>query len=256
MQFEENLILCLFFKNFLADYGLFWVGETKKEKDKTVLTQTDEEPTEQVHFRCDYDLIIKNINDLNSLTDYNEPKIVDFKQNAAKFETQHESIKLTLFLNGISLFNGPFRSFNDALTQKFCIDIMDGYFPSELQEKYPDGVFINLIDKRNVAFVDPKKGSSNGLKNIQTQLNGTKHSTIFIFRVSKMKIIFVEENPLTLNQFLDQLPNSVIRDGKVIDIRNDLSHLLTKNKPDEDVKMKRADILVIQTPTLIDLKMR
>ncbi len=69
-------------------------------------------------------------------------------------------------------------------------------------------------------------------------------------------LILLKENPLTLNQFLDQLPSSVIRNGKVIDIRNDLSHLLTKTKPNEDAKMKRADILVIQTPTLIDLKMR
>ena len=99
--------------------------------------------------------MVKNINELNALSDYNEPKIVDFKSNGAKFETS-KSVDLTLFANGISLYSGPFRSFHDSLTKKFCIDIMDGYFPSELQEKYPDGVPFNLFDKRDVVFKEER----------------------------------------------------------------------------------------------------
>ena len=99
-------------------------------------------------------MLIKNAKELNSLTDENEPKIVEFK-NGAKFETT-KSIKLTLYSNGICLFDGPFRSFDDALTKKFCIDIMDGYFPSELQSRYPDGVPFDVIDKRDVFFKDER----------------------------------------------------------------------------------------------------
>ena len=88
---------------------------------------------------------------MNSLTDFNEPKIVDFSNNGATFKTT-ESIKLTLYANGIALYNGPFRSFSQPLTKKFIIDIMDGYFPSELQSRYPDGVPIQCHDKRDTYF--------------------------------------------------------------------------------------------------------
>ena len=84
-------------------------------------------------------MIVKNVQELNSLTDYAEAKIVEYT-NGAKFETT-ESIRFTLYSNGIALFNGPFRPFSDASTRKFCIDLMDGYYPSELQSKYPDGEF-------------------------------------------------------------------------------------------------------------------
>jgi UBX domain-containing protein 11 len=96
--------------------------------------------------------MIRNINELNSLTDCNEPKIIDFTKNGAKFETIDNKIKLRLYANGIALYNGPFRDFSDSLTRKFCIDIMDGYFPSELQTKYPDGVPFDVIDKRDTLF--------------------------------------------------------------------------------------------------------
>ena len=38
------------------------------------------------------------------------------------------------------LFSGPFRPFTDPVTQQCVQDITDGYFPSELQNKFPDGV--------------------------------------------------------------------------------------------------------------------
>lgn len=99
-------------------------------------------------------MIIKNLNELNDLLLDGEQKIVEH-ENGAKFEvTKMDKIKLVLYENGISLFNGPFRSFSDAKTRLFCVDIMDGYFPSELQTKYPEGVPFEVIDKREVYFKD------------------------------------------------------------------------------------------------------
>lgn len=55
-----------------------------------------------------------------------------------------DPISLTLYQNGIVMFNGPFRSFEDSSTQRCMQDVMDGYFPSELQTRYPDGIPINV----------------------------------------------------------------------------------------------------------------
>ncbi|CAF4836570.1 unnamed protein product, partial [Rotaria magnacalcarata] len=48
-----------------------------------------------------------------------------------------EPISLILYANGIFLFNGPFRSYTEPSTQQFIRDVQDGYFPSELQERFP-----------------------------------------------------------------------------------------------------------------------
>jgi len=35
---------------------------------------------------------------------------------------------------------GPLRSYDNPITSSFIHDILDGYFPSELQQEFPDGV--------------------------------------------------------------------------------------------------------------------
>ena len=59
-----------------------------------------------------------------------------------------ETIPLTLYSNGIVMFSGPFRPFEDTETQICIQDIMDGYFPSELQTRYPEGVpfFVSAVE--------------------------------------------------------------------------------------------------------------
>ena len=51
-----------------------------------------------------------------------------------------DTVPLTLYSNGIVLYRGPFRPFVDKETQACMQDIMDGYFPTELQTRYPDGI--------------------------------------------------------------------------------------------------------------------
>ena len=58
----------------------------------------------------------------------------------------------TIYANGIVLYSGPFRSFGEPTTQQCIKDIQDGYFPSELQHRYPDGVPFNVIIFYNFIF--------------------------------------------------------------------------------------------------------
>ena len=50
-----------------------------------------------------------------------------------------EPLPLTIYRNGIFLMKGPFRPFGNPTTEQFINDILDGYFPYELKEKYPEG---------------------------------------------------------------------------------------------------------------------
>jgi hypothetical protein len=51
-----------------------------------------------------------------------------------------DSIRCTVFADGLSLDGQEFRPWHDKAAQAFVKDVVDGYFPAEFRELYPDGV--------------------------------------------------------------------------------------------------------------------
>ncbi|NXF83985.1 UBX11 protein, partial [Sclerurus mexicanus] len=86
----------------------------------------------------DFDLILENIKYLNLLAGEGISQIEHTLQGARL--RQPEPLPLTLYKNGIIMCNGAFRPYQDPSTQQCLQDIMDGYFPSELQSRYPNGI--------------------------------------------------------------------------------------------------------------------
>ncbi|NXG56893.1 UBX11 protein, partial [Hemiprocne comata] len=86
----------------------------------------------------DFDLLLENVKDLNVLAGEGTSH-VEHTPGGAQLR-QPEPLSLTLYQNGIITFNGAFRPYEDPSTQQCLQDIMDGYFPSELQNHYPDGI--------------------------------------------------------------------------------------------------------------------
>ena len=44
-----------------------------------------------------------------------------------------------IYRNGFTIDDGPLRSFEAKASQLFINDIIDGFFPYELKNKYPEG---------------------------------------------------------------------------------------------------------------------
>ncbi|NWS04529.1 UBX11 protein, partial [Motacilla alba] len=86
----------------------------------------------------DFDLILESIKDLNSLVGEGISQ-VEHTARGARLR-RAEPLAVTLYRNGITLGHGAFRPYQHPATQQCLRDIMDGYFPSELQPRYPDGV--------------------------------------------------------------------------------------------------------------------
>ncbi|KFR01128.1 UBX domain-containing protein 11, partial [Opisthocomus hoazin] len=165
-------------ERFLNDYGLIWVGERHEQpEDSESLEDEEELPARSLwkpgkapalfaeaailapaaHLEAvvskhhiDFDLILENVKDLNMLAGEGVSQI-EHTPGGARLR-QPEPLPLTLYQNGIVMFNGPFRPYEDPSTQQCLQDIMDGYFPSELQMRYPDGIPLQVIDRRNVVF--------------------------------------------------------------------------------------------------------
>ncbi|KAL6462391.1 hypothetical protein MHYP_G00288130 [Metynnis hypsauchen] len=243
-------------ERFLNDYGMSWVGDSEDHDP------TDEaQPADSGHtlwepgaslvrrFSMNFDLVLQNIIDLNILAGEGQSYVTSVPGGAKL--TQQDPVPLWLYKNGIVMFNGPFRSYHDPSTQRCMQDLMDGYFPSELQEKFPEGVVFQVYDRREEEFRVrrapgfPGKGHTVGgseeklldhreedrCTQSQSQLTGRK---------------------LSMEQFMNKLPESVVKGGKVINIRSSLkAHLQGSagGAPSHSVS-------VIETPALQTLRER
>ncbi|XP_009863053.1 PREDICTED: UBX domain-containing protein 11, partial [Apaloderma vittatum] len=145
---------------FLNDYGLIWVGERHEQpEDLESLEDEEELPARSLwksgeavisKHQIDFDLIMRNVKDLNALAGEGVSRI-EYTPGGARLR-QSAALPLTLYQNGIVMFNGPFRPYGDPSTQQCLQDIMDGYFPSELQMRYPEGIPLQVTDRRDVIF--------------------------------------------------------------------------------------------------------
>ena len=97
-------------------------------------------------FQVDFDLLVSNINELNELAEDEEPTIVK-KANGATFETSHKSIPLTLFANGMSLYEGPFRSFASSASI-----LWTGIFRPSCRQPFPTELPLDLSTNERFIF--------------------------------------------------------------------------------------------------------
>ncbi|XP_032687011.1 uncharacterized protein LOC116851571 isoform X2 [Odontomachus brunneus] len=137
-------------EKFLADYDLVWVGDTK------ALTNADN--ISKNYINTYYDQLIANIDQLNLTARKGEVYVHrNEKGGGATFKTS-TCMALKFYKNGMTVQDGSLRSYNDPATSAFIRDILDGYFPSELQQEYPDGVPFMIEDHRTELYVADSAG--------------------------------------------------------------------------------------------------
>uniref|UniRef100_A0A8C8R4R4 UBX domain-containing protein 11 n=1 Tax=Pelusios castaneus TaxID=367368 RepID=A0A8C8R4R4_9SAUR len=177
------------------------------------------------------DLILENLKDLNVLAGEGVSQI-EHTAGGARLR-QPESVSLTFYQNGIVMFNGPFRSYKEPSTQQCLQDIMDGYFPSELQKRYPNGVPFQVSNVTPLQLPENFPG--------QGQVVGH-------LRSSEVKETSEIPGPkLSLEQFLNKLPKSLIRKGQVLDIRGPIKDTLQGSDG-----TRSNEVVLVETPSLAE----
>jgi len=109
-------------------------------------------------------------------------------------------VAIFFFSNGLMIKGFPFYPYYSKQAQSVLSDILDGYFPYDLKTKYPDGVPLKPIDMVDETYnanlrQDPKF-------RVLADLDGL--------------------NPMSKKEFLNQFPESKIKDGNVVPIREEL----------------------------------
>ncbi|XP_061870403.1 UBX domain-containing protein 11 isoform X2 [Colius striatus] len=147
-------------EQFLNDYGLIWVGERHEQTEDLESPKDEEELPARSLWKpgdagvarpqVDFDLILEKVQALNAVAGEG-PWRVEHGPGGARLQ-RPQALPLALFRNGIVVANGALRPYEHPDTQQYLQDIMDGYFPSELQTCYPDGVPLQVTDRRDVVF--------------------------------------------------------------------------------------------------------
>nr|XP_057940538.1 UBX domain-containing protein 11 isoform X3 [Doryrhamphus excisus] len=236
-------------ESFLNDYGLIWVGD-RKHRDAAVQTSsitgtiilyyncnfplkykvyllTDTSGLR--HFHMDFDLLLQRIKELNILAGEGE-SFVQSTPSGAQL-ARKVPVQLRLYRNGIVMFEGPFRSYQEDSTQQCMQDLMDGYFPSELQDRYPDGVPFEVHDRREEEFIPRLPWG---------HFPGEGHA------VQDRRDEAYPGKTLCTNHFLRRLPKVVVKAGRVIDVRD-------SGSPDTRIS---NSVILVDTPALQVIKDR
>ncbi|XP_072573055.1 UBX domain-containing protein 11 isoform X2 [Paramormyrops kingsleyae] len=252
-------------ERFLNDYGMIWVGSRQerelesREEDRGdcqagLCAATIWRPGTTVtrNFCVNFDLVLQSIRDLNILAGEGECRVeITTGGGHLTRKALVPSVPLTLYKNGILVFEGPFRSFQEPSTQQIIMDLMDGYFPSEMQERFPDGVTFQVTDRREVVFKEKPKWT--GFPGTGYSVGGATAATGGSIgqepeRAKLHTLCHMAGGPPAdgsgqTERFLRRLPRKVVRAGKVIDIRDTVRSGL-------QASLVRPEVTVIDTPAL------
>ncbi|XP_026225692.1 UBX domain-containing protein 11 isoform X2 [Anabas testudineus] len=236
-------------ESFLNDYGLIWVGDGESSDSAESQPPHNAErglwqPGTSVvrNFNMNFDLVLQRIKELNVLAGEGE-SFVQTTATGAQL-TRKDPVQLRLYSNGIVMFDGPFRSYEDRSTQQCMQDLMDGYFPSELQERFPDGVPLEVHDRRDEDFIVKRpwdKFPGEG-KAVYGGRDDTANGAVSQIPGKKQ----------TIQQFLNRLPKVVVKAGRVIDVRGSLRTTLQGS-----TEAQSSDsVILIDTPALQAMRER
>jgi hypothetical protein len=110
-------------------------------------------------------------------------------------------LPIGFFANGIAIKGYKFLSYQTKESLQVLGDLLDGYFPFILKGKYPNGVFLKVVDR---------------LAERYSEDSSDENVVSFESKVDR------DFKPPSKEEFLQKLPKSIIKNGKVIKIRDEI----------------------------------
>ena len=241
---------------FLADYGLEWVGSSSSHDDEGTSTSTASTGTTSVLCPSrptlkstakmwsqsaatligveQYDRILEDIAELNALAGDGVAVVARTGGRQHRL-TVPDPISITFFANGVMLYAGPARPLETPLAQSLLRDLLDGYFPSELKERHPNGVPLRVHDRRSEPFStagrstlqrQPGSPTAGVFEGTGQQLGGAPQRPSRLLDATSATTLVNSARHNTTDSFLANVPKTVVRDGMVVDVRAGLAEHL------------------------------
>lgn len=221
-------------EKFLADFGLRWtVEETtgdevlRGELDKAKIEQYTKKPKYNYPLpsEIDFNVIMRRIDELNFLIEKEGGCQEVYKDDRGFNRIRRaEPIPIGFYSDGIAIKGHKFYKYGTSDNKQILADILEGYFPYQLKKEYPNGIQLKVIDRADEAFNPEKKG--------------IKNADIHSIEEDALK-------PMSKEEFLSKIPKQVIRDGKIIAVREGIQKKLDGGEQLLAVKEAKKELLKV-----------
>lgn len=115
-------------------------------------------------------------------------------------------LPIGFYRNGLIIQGYKFHEYTSKEAQAMLNDFLEGFFPSEIKGKYPNGTPFKIVDHSEEVYNPKHYGKRD---NVQT--------------VEKM---YEQFRPYTREEFLNKLPEQVVSRGKVVAVRSEIAKKL------------------------------
>ena len=177
-------------------------------------------------FAVDTARLRRSIRELNAVAGEGKGAVVTAPNGERRVEMP-TPMALTLWRDGFAVDDGEFRGFEEEKNRAFVRDLVDGYFPYEFKDTHPEGVPFRLIDKsdeRHDAGFRAFTGEAARLDGAEPRLGEARGAAPARLKPTAAGAV-IKSKPKT-KAFLDKLPPTVIRAGKVVEVRAGVEAML------------------------------
>ena len=193
-------------ETFFSDYGMHWVGGPPPVNQ------------EFIHGPPDMDIFLQKVKDLNH----------SVKSQKVELNSDHGVCKL-------AHDDGAIRLYTQPINVSFLKDILDGFFPTEFKEKYPDGVKLIIDDRRDLFKGEARKLSDSARRGKLIAAPHIMTSQEIGEGDGRIRLRFGRGDELTIKTTHDQTISSIKALLKEkFEIANCILHLTTSLEPLED----------------------
>ena len=164
----------------------------------------------------DIKVLARRIEEMNSI-------IYEEQGNNAQFESedgkvfrlkQKKELLISFYKNGLIIEGYQFFPYESEQSQKIIQDIIDGYSPYILHDRYPKGVLMKVENHVKIVY-EPNK-----ISNTDSNIKSLKDPK--------------EQKLMSPKEFVNIFPNKVIKNGNILNIREDMEKVLGINLSNQD----------------------
>ena len=156
----------------------------------------------------DIKVLARRIEEMNAIIYEEQGSNAEFESEDGKIFKlkQKKEILISFYKNGLIIEGYQFFPYESEASQKIIQDIIDGYSPYILHERYPHGVLMKVENHVKIIY-EPNKTNNNN-KNIKDLKDPG------------------EQKYLSPKEFVNIFPNKVIKNGNILNIKEDMEKFL------------------------------
>ncbi|KAG2488049.1 hypothetical protein HYH03_013354 [Edaphochlamys debaryana] len=185
--------------------------------------------------------LMEKVDELNDLAEDGCGHIVSGGNGQHVLATR-DAVNLVVYRDGLQIHTLPAKPFSDPATNAVLRDILDGYFPYVLKRDFPDGVPLRVVDRTHESIENSPMRRAGAAGGVGASGAGNIRS------FGDIEVNAGAGDPESRDKFLSRLPQAVIKNGKVIEIRGDVSRMLGGGHGAADGGHKADNVSLIATP--------